>query len=284
MCIRDSAYSQDGRFLAGGGNNRSLKVWDTSSWTEGAPLLGHDSTVRCVAFSPDGQRMISGSEDELAMIWPSHSHGLQTEMPQLLRGPRWIDRTPCIAFSPDSRLFAGTAADGTIKVWRTDTIACTATFPEDARTVAFSPDGKTVLGEGYNGTVQRWDLNGSEAGRTIMPKARFANWQVDPLSSQERVTLVADQNESIATCQLCEITSSRDGINAGAMLSTTTIVLSEDGRTMYVGLPQGGVEVWDVATRKRRFAFAAHKLGVSALAVSPDGRYLATGSLDNRCV
>jgi WD40 repeat protein/predicted Ser/Thr protein kinase len=278
------AYSQDGRFLAGGGNNRSLKVWDTSSWTEGAPLLGHDSTVRCVAFSPDGQRMISGSEDELAMIWPSHSHGLQTEMPQLLRGPRWIDRTPCIAFSPDSRLFAGTAADGTIKVWRTDTIACTATFPEDARTVAFSPDGKTVLGEGYNGTVQRWDLNGSEAGRTIMPKARFANWQVDPLSSQERVTLVADQNESIATCQLCEITSSRDGINAGAMLSTTTIVLSEDGRTMYVGLPQGGVEVWDVATRKRRFAFAAHKLGVSALAVSPDGRYLATGSLDNSTV
>jgi WD40 repeat protein len=117
-----------------------------------------------------------------------------------------------------------------------------------------------------------------------MPKARFANWQVDPLSSQERVTLVADQNESIATCQLCEITSSRDGINAGAMLSTTTIVLSEDGRTMYVGLPQGGVEVWDVATRKRRFAFAAHKLGVSALAVSPDGRYLATGSLDNSTV
>ena len=44
------------------------------------------------------------------------------------------------------------------------------------------------------------------------------------------------------------------------------------------------MEVWDVATRQRRLAFPAHKLSVTALAVSPDGRYLATGSLDNSTV
>jgi WD40 repeat protein len=217
----------------------------------------------------------------LALVWPRHVNRLAAEMPQLLRGPKWIDRTPGLAFSPDSRLFAGTAADGNVKVWTTDTIDCVATFAADARTVAFAPDGKSVLGEGYDGSVRRWALHGPNAEPTIKPKALFANWQVDPLTTQERVSLVADQPETRAQCRLCEITSARDGINAGAMMSTPTIAMSPDGKTMFVGLPQGDVEAWDVAGRKRRFVFSAHKLGVTALAISADGLYLATGSLDN---
>jgi WD40 repeat protein len=60
--------------------------------------------------------------------------------------------------------------------------------------------------------------------------------------------------------------------------------MASDGHTMFVGLPQGTVEVWDMATQTKKFSFAAHKLSVTALAVSPDGRYFATGSLDNSTV
>lgn len=277
------AFSPDGKSFAAGGNNRDLKIWRTSSW-EQAPaetLHGHSSTVHCVAFSPDGRLLLSGGEDELAIVWPTHINSLPEDMPQLLRGPQWVDRTPGIAFSPDSRLFAGTAADGTVKVWRTDTIETVASFPEEARTVAFSPDGKSILSESYNGIVRRWLLGGSASEQTLNPKASFVNWQVDSLTPQERCTFVADQAETRAQCRLCEISSARDGINAGAMLSTPTIAMSPDGKTMYVGLPQGGVEVWDVATRQRRLAFPAHKLNITALAVSADGKLLATGSLDN---
>jgi WD40 repeat protein/tRNA A-37 threonylcarbamoyl transferase component Bud32 len=277
------AYSADGRSFAAGGNNRTVNIWNTSTWSDAEPeiLQGHASTVHCVAFSPDGQRLVSGAEDDLALVWPAQVKRLPKEIPRLLRGPTWGDRTPGLAFSPDSRLFAGTAADGKVKVWRTDTIDCVATFPADARTVAFSPDGKSVLGEGYDGIVQRWKLDGENPEQTIKPKAMFANWQVDPLTSQERVALVADQPETRAQCRLCEISSARDGINAGAMQSTPTIAMSPNGQTMFVGLPQGDVEAWDVAARKRLFVFSAHQLSVTALAVSADGQYLATGSLDN---
>ncbi len=278
------AWSPDGHSFAASGNNRAVKIWRTSTWNETEMLQGHSSTVHCLAFSPDSQRLISGAEDNLALVWPAQANHLPEEMPQLLRGPGWGDPTPAVAFSPDSRLFAGTAADGTVKVWRTDTVETVANFPMEARTVAFSPDGKSVLGEGNDGLVQRWRLDGAEPEQTIRPTARFANWQVDPLTPQERVTVVAEQREPRARCQLCEISSARDGINAGAMLTTPTIAMSTDGRTMYVGLPQGGVEVWDVATRQRRLAFPAHELSVTALAVSPDGRSLATGSLDNTTV
>ena len=275
------AFSPDGRSLAAGGNNRVVKIWDTVSWAPLEELSGHTSTIRCVAFSNDGRRLISGGEDDLALVWPPKVTRLPNEMPRLLRGPAWLDRTPGIAFSPDSRLFTGSAADGQVKVWRTDTIECLATFPTDARTVAFSPDGKTVLSEGQDGTVQRWPLAGSSVAQLVFPKAKFANWQVDPLTPLERVTLIADQPETRAQCHLCDISSARDGIFSGAMLTAPTIAMSPDGRTMFIGLPQGTVEAWDVGPQKKRLTFSAHKLGVTALAVSADGRYLATGSLDN---
>jgi WD40 repeat protein/tRNA A-37 threonylcarbamoyl transferase component Bud32 len=275
------AFSADGRSFAAGGNNRDLKIWNASTWKETEVLHGHGSTVHCVAFSPDGKRLVSGAEDDLALIWPAQTHRLPEEMPQLLRGPAWGDPTPGIAFSPDSTLFAGTAADGTIKVWRTDNIERIASFAGAARTVAFSPDGQSVLCEGNDGVVQSWKLNGANPEPAARPKALFANWQIDPLTPQERVALVADQPDTRAQCRLCEITSARDGINAGAMLSAPTIAMSPDGKTMFVGLPSGTVEVWDVTTRERRLTFPAHKLGVTALAASADGRLLATGSLDN---
>jgi WD40 repeat protein len=50
---------------------------------------------------------------------------------------------------------------------------------------------------------------------------------------------------------------------------------------MYVGMPAGTVEIWDVASRTRRLSFAAHKLPVCSIAASGNGQYLATGSLDN---
>ena len=275
------AFSPDGRSFAAGGNNRHVKIWNTSSWVETDQLEGHGSTVRCIAFSPDGRRLVSGAEDELALIWPAHVRRLPDKMPKLLRGPGWGDPTPGIDFSPDSKLFVGTAADATVKVWRTDDLVCTATFAGDVRTVAFSTDGKSVLGEAADGVVSRWFLDGASPQQTIKPKALFTNWQVDPLTPQERVALVADQSETRAQCRLCEIPSARDGINGGAMLSTPTIAMAPDFKSMYVGLPQGGVELWEVASRTRRLAFQAHKLGVTALAVSADGRYIATGSLDN---
>jgi WD40 repeat protein len=117
--------------------------------------------------------------------------------------------------------------------------------------------------------------------RCKRPKTSFSNWQVDPLTPQERVRLVADQATTRAECRLCEIMSSRDAIFAGAITTAATIAMSPDGQVMFVGSPEGAVEAWNLATRQRRLTFSAHKLPVTSLAVSPDGRYVATGSLDN---
>ncbi|WP_414661386.1 protein kinase domain-containing protein [Horticoccus sp. 23ND18S-11] len=275
------AFSADGQSFAAGGNNREVGIWSASSWSRTERLFGHESTLHSLAFSPDGQRLVSGAEDELAHIWPAKARRLPDEKLKLLRGPGPADRTPGIAFSPDSKRFAGTAADGTITIWRTDTMESVATFPSDVRSVAFSPDGESLLSEDFHGVVQRWSVQGAPQAHAPSASPSLVNWQVGPLTPKERVALVAEQRETRAQRRLCEIPSARDGINAGKMLSTHTIALTPDGQTMFVGLPDGMIQVWNVETRLPRFTFRAHKLGVTALAVSEDGRYLATGSMDN---
>lgn len=275
------AFSHDGRTFAAAGNNREIGLWETATWEPLHRVRGHRSTVRTLSFSADGQRVVSGGEDDLALVFSVRPMRPPDEAKRLLRGPAWIDRTPALVFSPDSRLFAGTAADGTVKVWTTDTLEPVARFPMEARTVAFGPDGRSVLTEGYNGEIRRWSLVGDEPSQLLAPAARFANWQVDVLSAQERVALVAEQAATRAQCRLAEIPSARDGINAGAITTTPTLALTPDGKTMFIGQPSGEIEEWDIATRQRRRGFPAHKLNVTALVVSPDGRYLASGSLDN---
>ncbi|MEO6569403.1 MAG: protein kinase, partial [Opitutaceae bacterium] len=279
--IRGMDFSADGQHFAAGGNNRIVKIWDTSSWEEKRTLRGHEDAIWSVAFGPDKRTLVSGGQDEQALLWNTEYAPSTNEFRQLLRGPAWTDRTPHLAFSPDSRHFVATAADGTVKMWATETLEVAASFPGEARTVAFSKDGREVLTEGYAGNRKGWDLAGHELRMEAAPAKEFENWAMAPLSTEERVGLVAARAAPSGEIALSEIPSSRDRMVAGSLATGGTIAVSPSGDSIFFGLPNGVVEGWDVATRTRRFRFSAHKLHVTSLTVSPDGRLLASGSIDS---
>jgi WD40 repeat protein len=119
-------------------------------------LKGHFYSVDSVAFSPDGRRIVTGSNDA-AKVWETHNG---KELFTLNVGRNVIS----VAFSPDGRRIATGSADATVKVWDADSgkelLALNAA--SSVNSVAFSPDGRRIVTGSTDAITKVWDVQSAE--------------------------------------------------------------------------------------------------------------------------
>ncbi len=167
--VSSLVFSPDGRMLAAGGSKNVytnpspgiIILWDAATGKHKKTLTGHSRRVTSIAFSPDGQTIISGSYDNTIRLW----NAVTGENQKILKHPGQGHLS--VVFSPDGKTIAS-HIDRDVRLWDANTYHHKATltaYNMYIRSIAFSPDSRTVAG----GTsfVHLWNASTGELRATL---------------------------------------------------------------------------------------------------------------------
>ena len=150
------AVAYSGKYIASGGADRTVKLWNLDTLDLVRTYKGHKDFVAALAFSPDGRLLASAGLDGGIRIWSASSSGLR----RVLSGHK--GRVGGLAFSPTGDLIASAGDDGTVRLWdfkRGRSARALLGHTGPVRAVAFSPDGHFLASAGDDGTVKIWGLD-----------------------------------------------------------------------------------------------------------------------------
>ena len=273
------AISRDGRFLAAGGRTggaegegQPIRLYDLEAGTLIGLLKGHDDAVLSLDFSPDGDRLVSGSTDDTAIIWDLHS---KTPLYRLTGHQGDVNAA---RFTADGSAVVTASDDDTLKLWDvTDgTLLRTLTGHTDkVVALAVSVRDGTVASGGLDGTIRLWDLH---TGRTV--KEITQGTEVMSLSfSPDGRLLLSGVGRAPYQCHVWEAASGQevatyDG-HDNIVLATA---IAPDGVTAATaGGDNNEIHLWDVHSGKLTRVMIGVGRAVWSVGFSPDGGSIAWG-------
>jgi len=161
--------------------------------------VGHRDGVCCVAFSPDGKRVVSGSYDKTIRVW-------DVERGQMVSSPfeGHTAGIQCVAFSPEGKRVVSGSHDHSIRIWDAET-GKPMTRPCEGHTggiwsVAFSPNGKYIVSGSEDGTIRIWD---AETGSILLQPFKGHTDGVSSVAfSPDGKCVASGGNDNVLRCVL----------------------------------------------------------------------------------
>jgi WD40 repeat protein len=275
--LEPASIAHSGNLLAVPSRQGTVSIYRVSDGALLVVIPAHDSRVSAVAFSSDGRRLATGSDDRAVKVWEVSADGRNVRLLYTLREhTSWIN---ALAFSPDGTALASASHDQTIRVWSlsdgTRRLVLTG-HTGSVTSVAFSPDGQTVASGSEDRTVQLWDVNNGTVVRTFSGH----DFAVRSVAFSPDGTQIASGSDD-KTVRLWSVSAgSLLRTFAGHTGSVTSVAFAPDGQRIASGSEDRTVQLWDVNNGTLVRTFVGHDFAVRCVAFSPDGTQIASGSED----
>jgi WD40 repeat protein len=288
------AISPDGRLLASitGELRSNVALWDLeASLTTGSGQalftdIEHTNAIEDIAFSPDGNRLATGSQDTTAKVWTLGPEGPQESL-TLAGHTSYVNG---LAFSPDGRFLATGSSDGTARIWDISPSGNQEILTLDGhfdwvRRIVYSPDGTCLATTDGDGHAVILD---AENGETLLTFPHPSGAVREAVFSPDGTRLATAGEDNTARVwdaqdgqELLTLTGHAEAPPVGGMVpGIPGVAFSPDGRLLASGGADGQAILWDVETGESVLALQVHPagIGVTRVAWSPDGSRLAAAS------
>lgn len=267
------AASPDGKYLASGGSDGRVNIWDAATTAHRQTLEAHQSDVYSIAFSPDDTTLASGGKDGKIKLWDLAKG---TEVGTLTGH---LGEVYYVTFSPDGSKLASAGRDKTIKLWdvRARKVLAAPSHDDKVWAVVFSPDGRTVAGAGEDKLIRRWDTT---SGVEIMP--RFAGHTAAVLAlafSHDGRFLASGSKNGIV--KVWETARANEKVSRKIHKeNVTSLAFSPDDKVLASGGWDRVIHLWDTARWSPKRKLTENKGSLNSLVFSADGVALMSGSED----
>jgi WD40 repeat protein len=268
------AFSPNGKqILTGCGWDKKAILWDVETGNGLKTFKGHTNHIKSVAFSPDGQRILTSS-NEAAVLWDAQT-GKEAR-----RFKTHIQSMWAVAFSPDGKRILTGSSEGAVVLWDAETGKEANRFNGHTGLVSaakFSTDGRRILTGSWDRTAVLWDADTGKEIRRFKKQATFVNsvaFSPDGkrilTGSEATVLWDAETGEEIK-----RIEEGFDFIHA--------VAFSADGKRIIAGSENTVVRDADTGKEVMRIK-GQITTSITSVEFSPDGKQILTASMDTGAV